>query len=652
MSIDSGGLATNSFSETTLPGTRRPVLHRLLLMAAFPLILLTGCQTPAQYRIEADQVAGDIIREKQQQALNKTEAFDIERPSDILRRRLLTEQDLPYGSEASLGTDKLRKTEHWPDKGYPEALSSPDQVGTLEAGKPLTLSLVQALQIGARNSFDYQTSKENVFGAALDLDLERNGFRNIFRGQMDALIRSDLTGKKTVTGSETGGSSSLSRTLESGAKLTAGLALDLAKLLTQSRSSSLGIVGDATITIPLLRGSGRHIIMEPLTQAERNVIYAIWEFERFRQILAVDIAREYVDVLRKLNEVENAAENYRNLIVSSRRSRRLADAGRATEVEVNQALQNELRARNRWVSARELYKGRMDAFKRLLGLPPDAEILLDRGDLDRLLTLSFQIKDDMARESRVSADQKVPPADASIELVEPSNENAGPMEMDPFIAAKLALENRLDLRVSDGKVYDAQRKVIVAADALGAELTLFGSARLGEGRTIATANLDDARLRTDRGIYSALLTLDLPFERTAERNAYRKSFITLEKAVRDVQKLEDEIKLSIRNKLRAMYEARESRQIQARALLVAETRVKSTTLFFEAGRIQIRDLLEAQEALVNARNALTSAVVDYRVAELEFQRDAGVLQLDENGLWVEYSPEGLKNGKQQDPSSQ
>ncbi|MBU2499522.1 MAG: TolC family protein, partial [Proteobacteria bacterium] len=414
----------------------------------------------------------------------------------------------------------------------------------------------------------------------------------------------------------------------------------------------LGIVGDATITIPLLRGSGRHIIMEPLTQAERNVIYAIWEFERFRQILAVDIAREYVDVLRKLNEVENAAENYRNLIVSSRRSRRLADAGRATEVEVNQALQNELRARNRWVSARELYKGRMDAFKRLLGLPPDAEILLDRGDLDRLLTLSFQIKDDMARESRVSADQKVPPADASIELVEPSNENAGPMEMDPFIAAKLALENRLDLRVSDGKVYDAQRKVIVAADALGAELTLFGSARLGEGRTIATANLDDARLRTDRGIYSALLTLDLPFERTAERNAYRKSFITLEKAVRDVQKLEDEIKLSIRNKLRAMYEARESRQIQARALLVAETRVKSTTLFFEAGRIQIRDLLEAQEALVNARNALTSAVVDYRVAELEFQRDAGVLQLDENGLWVEYSPEGLKNGKQQDPSSQ
>ena len=219
--------------------------------------------------------------------------------------------------------------------------------------------------------------------------------------------------------------------------------------------------------------------------------------------------------------------------------------------------------------------------------------------------------------------------------------------MAASLAAKLALENRLDLRISEGRVYDAQRKVIVAADALRAELTLFGSASLGEGRSLGTANLDNAQLRTEKGIYSGLLTLDLPLERTAERNTYRKSFIALEKAVRDAQRLEDEIKLSIRSKLRAMYEARVSREVQARALFVAETRVKSTTLFLEAGRIPIRELLDAQEALIGAKNALTSAIVDYRVAELEFQRDAGVLQIDEKGLRREYSPEGLKNGNQQ-----
>jgi hypothetical protein len=268
--------------------------------------------------------------------------------------------------------------------------------------------------------------------------------------------------------------------------------------------------------------------LEPATQAERNVIYAIWEFERFRQALAVDIAREYLDVLRRLNEIENAAENYRNLIVSSRRSRRLADAGRATEVEVNQALQNELRARNRWVSAQELYRSRMDAFKRLLGLPPDADISLDRNELDRLMNSSFRIADTMDHESKFSNGGEVPPADAAIELVEPGNEDAGPMEMDPFLAATMALDNRLDLKIAEGRVYDAQRKAIVAADALGAEVTLFGRAAMGEGRTLATSDLDNARFRVRDGVYSALLTIDLPFERTAERNAYRNSLITLE----------------------------------------------------------------------------------------------------------------------------
>ena len=65
--------------------------------------------------------------------------------------------------------------------------------------------------------------------------------------------------------------------------------------------------------------------------------------------------------------------------------------------------------------------------------------------------------------------------------------------------------------------------------------------------------------------------------------------------------------------------------------------------FNYAGRAQIRDVLEAQEALIQAQNGLTSAVVNYRIAELEFQRDTGLLQIDEKGLWQEYSPEESNN---------
>ena len=71
---------------------------------------------------------------------------------------------------------------------------------------------------------------------------------------------------------------------------------------------------------------------------------------------------------------------------------------------------------------------------------------------------------------------------------------------------------------------------------------------------------------------------------------------------------------------------------------MAERRVGSTNLFLEAGRAEIRDVLEAQEALVSTQNALTAALVNYRVGELELQRDLGVLEVDGRGLWREYTP--------------
>jgi outer membrane protein TolC len=181
--------------------------------------------------------------------------------------------------------------------------------------------------------------------------------------------------------------------------------------------------------------------------------------------------------------------------------------------------------------------------------------------------------------------------------------------------------------------------VVSAADALGAELTFLGSASLGERRTITSADLENARLRMDKGVFSALLTLDLPFERTAEAVTYRNSFILLEQAVRDFQILEDTLKIEVRSRLRELLEARETLNIQSRAVSLAEKRVKSISLFMDAGRAETRDLLEAQDALLAARNGLTSARVNYRIAELEIQRDMGVLTVTDTGLWQEYTPE-------------
>ena len=599
--------------------------------------LLPGCR-PADYRRDADRAATSIIRKTQYEALGRKEEFTIERPVETLRRKLLTSQNLPYAGRASLGTDKLRQISHWPEKNYPPRAKADGLTPLPEQGEStLCLALIDALQVAAANSRDYQTRKEDVYRAALDMDLESDEFRNTFTGVWDSLHTRNLAEDATVRGWENSAEGGWSLKLKTGATVTANLALDLVKLLTLDRPSSFGILADATITIPLLRDAGWHIVTEPLTQAERDVIYALHTLERFKRTLAVQVASEYLTVLRQLDEVKNQKDNYRRLIGSARRASRLAEAGRLPAIQVDQARQDELRARDRWIGAQQSYAQRLDRFKITLGLPTDAEIELDPSELQRLA--------EAAKRAIPAASTTLPGtspsatgADAPIHLNPPDRETGGPMEMAPSEAIAVALRRRVDLRTSLGRVYDAQRRVVVAANALQTGLTLKTTARAGERRGLGDASKPSAHLRPENGLYTFGLNLDLPIERTAERNAYRDSYIALERAARDVQELEDQIKLDIRNALRNLLEARESYKIQAQSVVVAERRVASTELFLEAGRAQIRDVLESQEALVSAQNELTAALVNYRVAELELQRDMGALEIDERGLWNEYQP--------------
>ena len=154
-----------------------------------------------------------------------------------------------------------------------------------------------------------------------------------------------------------------------------------------------------------MAGSGRHIVTEPLTQAERDVVYSLWTFERFKRSLAVSVASDYLSVLQQLDQVRNAEQNYGGLIVSARRARRLADANRMSQIQVDQAKQAELQGRERWISAQQSYARQLDSFRVTLGLPPDANVGLDRGELDRLA--------DTAKE-RLAQNQKAQDLDAAV----------------------------------------------------------------------------------------------------------------------------------------------------------------------------------------------------------------------------------------------
>ena len=595
--------------------------------------LLKGCASvPSQQLERADTVAETIITEKQQQALGKIETISIVPPAETLRQRLLLDQNLPYQAEASLGSEYLSPIPHWPEIQYPQSdkQRATGGIPLQVTDKTLSLSLLETLQIGARNNNQYQRLKEDIFQAALDLDLERHEFRTTFSGLLEVLFSSDMSGEQTVSGIEGSAIAGLSRKFASGIEFTLQLGLDLVKLLTMDRSSASGVLGDATVSIPLLRGSGKHIVTEPLTQAERNVTYAIFLFERYKRTFAVQVASDYLNVLRQLDEIENAQQNYTNLLESAARARRMADAGRLPEVQVDQAIQDALRARDRLLAAQQVYALLLDEFKIFLGLPPDADVLLQEQELVHIAKPVSERQQTQAVETK--EERSIDGIDAQVmrEIMQLAPKKSFDISED--VAIRTALANRLDLRVAEGQVFDAQRTVVVAADGLRAEATILGSAAAGGRRNIASVDEPNARFRPERGSYEALLSLDLPLERTAERNALRNSLIDLERTVRSYQELEDQVKLEIRNGQRNLVEFRQRIGIQAKSVEVARRRVTSTTLFLQAGRVEIRDVLEAQEALVQALNQLTEARVNYRVAMLQLQKDLGTLQVTPNGL--------------------
>ena len=105
--------------------------------------------------------------------------------------------------------------------------------------------------------------------------------------------------------------------------------------------------------------------------------------------------------------------------------------------------------------------------------------------------------------------------------------------------------------------------------------------------------------------------------------------------MRAYQAAEDALKESVRGAIRSLRETREQLRIQYLAVELAERRVRNNDLLLQAGRAEMRDVLDAQAALLTAQNALFSAIKNYRIRELELQKVLGLLDVAIDGVWTE-----------------
>ncbi len=470
----------------------------------------------------------------------------------------------------------------------PLDIDAAEAKGRLARAAParVELDFEGALRLSAEASREYRAAREDVYLSALSFTAARHEFRRQFAlGGTGRITRDEDSG--VVTGSPSG---SVSRNLESGGSFVLQLATDFLKAFTGSPTEAAVTILSGDLVLPLLRGSGRDVARESLTQSERDVLYEMRAFARFQQEFTDQVATSFYRVLQQRDTVTNEELTAKSLERVLERAKEFGPegVGRLPDFQVDQARQDVLKARQRVILAQQSYEEALDRFKLELGLPATTTLVPKDDALDVLRLRGLE-----------------------------------PVAFDLERSLATARVRRLDLENARDQRDDATRKVAVAADGLGAQVDLtLGAALTGPGR-------QPLNVKGMKGVGTAGLDVSLPVERLAERNTYRAALVQEDRARRAVEALEDQIVVAVRSAWRTLEQAKASYAIQLEGVRLATRRVESADLQLQFGKATTRDVLEAEDALIEARNALTAALIDHAVARLDLERDTGVLRPDE-----------------------
>jgi len=394
------------------------------------------------------------------------------------------------------------------------------------------LSLAQAAAIATTQNREYKRQRELLYLKALDLTGEHHKYARQWFASLGLIANRD-EGDESV---HTNNTLAFDQTffLKSGITVSTGVALDWIRFLTQDPRTSLGSILTADIAIPIIgKGAGK-VAWEQLTQAEHDVVYQIRSFCRFRKRFVVSIVGDYYRLLQENDSATNAKNSWESKKELTQRLRMEAAEGRVARFQVDQAEQSELAAKERYLRSISSFDRSLDTFKDRLALPPDVNIVLDPNELTVLAASDMETPEYALEE-----------------------------------AIHMALEHRLDLANISDQVVDMARKAELAAEGLGVQLGLAGSARIA-----SRPNTDVANLQFHKGAYELGIFSDLPLDRVSERNAYREATIARIKRQRDFEQTVAQIKLEVREAYRRIEEEAESFQTALKSLQLARQRMK------------------------------------------------------------------------------
>lgn len=456
--------------------------------------------------------------------------------------------------------------------------------------EPVQLDVRSVLGIAAESSRNLQTRRDDLYRASLQLFGSRRDFGFNVNGTLDYVMAS---GDDRDEEREASAAVSVERILPTGGRARVAGLQERRDVDGASEGARYSGSAAARIDQPLLAGAGYGASHEDLIQAERDYLYALRQFSLERQEFAIGIVSEYYNLLGQRKVVENTQTNYQQFVFLRQRSEALFKVSRAPAIDVLRSQQEELTAFNRLTTTEEAYRIQVGRFLVLLGLPSSQPA---------------ELADDIPART--------------------------PVALDEAKATALALSNRLDLATVRDQVEDARRKLAVARNQFLPEVNAFGSS---EWSSDEADGIGDQDYRQD---WRAGVTAEIPFDRRDERDAVRRAQLDLDAAERRLAETTDTVLLEVRESYSRLRSLTVSVDIELRNIEIAEKRAKNALLQFRNGSLSNRDVVEAANDLLDARNAYIAALTDYEVQRLNLLRQVGLLDVARDGTLIELTPEG------------
>jgi hypothetical protein len=212
---------------------------------------------------------------------------------DAENRRQLAEEEAKSGAKGKGYNGKSGQ-----DKDKKDSKPAAEQIPSLLAGTEnipkYLINLDQSAELGLINSREFQDAREDLYLTALPVTQERFSFGAQFFAFEQALYQ--RSGRQAPGGPvnhwQLSGTAGVAKLFSTGAVLLFNIANQTVFNLAGGAQKATTSVSNLSLqlTQPLLRGGGQAVTLEPLTQSERNLLYEIRNYARFRKSFYVSIA--------------------------------------------------------------------------------------------------------------------------------------------------------------------------------------------------------------------------------------------------------------------------------------------------------------------------------------------------------------------------